>query len=231
VHHLRQLVHSLTHSAAVPEKVDEAIKEFRYVNYSLLTRSGRRRVTKDRESSIVSDVGVELHSKVMSPEGEGEISPLDWTAVAEAVESQAFHYHGAARSDPLKAHHRNVLKVANMYDWGLAQIYDQETREPMAKDPRHDPSILNRDIITQASIFRKLEQMETSLLAHQSQPIQNIVPPLHPPPSPSNTPTTSHSTKRFNTYDKPSRQPRSARSKSKRPRRGATGHASAAYGP
>ena len=195
--------HSLTHSPAIPEKVDEAIKELRYIDYSLLTRSGRGMMIKSDDSS------------------------LGWVAAAKTVEGRTFHYHGAARSDPLKAHHGNVMQVAWRYDWGTAQIYDQKTRELMANDPRHDPSVLNQDIITQANIFHRVEQMEKSMFAHQSQSIQNIVPPLHAPPSLSNVPTTSHSTKRFNPYDKAGRQPRSARSKPRRPRRGATGHHSA----
>lgn len=198
--------HSLTHSPAIPEKVDEAIKELRYIDYSLLTRSGRGMVTKSGDSS------------------------LDWVVAARTVEGRTFHYHGAARSDPLKAHHGHVAQVACKYGWGLAQIYDQKTRELMAKDPRHDPSILNQDIITEANIFCRMEQLKASMLAHQSQSIQSIVPPLHAPPSLSNVPTMSHSTKRFNPYDKAGRQPKSAMPKPRRPRRRATGYTSEDYG-
>jgi len=81
--------------------------------------------------------------------GEGYISPIEWLAASGAVEKKTLEYHGTARSDPLKAHHRNVLKITRVCDWGAAQIYDKERRELMAGDLRYDPSIINQDIVAQ----------------------------------------------------------------------------------
>lgn len=110
--------------SAIPERVDEQIRNLDYVDYSSLSRSSRQ--TMDPEDGVI-----------------------DWIATAGAVEKRTFEYHGAARSNPLKVHHRNVLELARRYNWRVACTYDRRTRELMADDKRHDPTTVNHHLVLQ----------------------------------------------------------------------------------
>jgi hypothetical protein len=130
----------LTLLSAIPRRVDDAIKKLRYIDYSLLSRSSREQATRDDEGLVVTNGRVELKSKAMTPGEDGEMSQIEWLAAAGTVVERTLEHHGAARSDLLKLHHRNVLEVARSYEWETARIYDMKTRGLMASDPRHDPS-------------------------------------------------------------------------------------------
>ena len=210
--------------------IDEAIQELRYVDYSLLSRLTREKAATARARAV----------DALNPD-EGDIGPIEWLAISKAVEKKTREHHGAARSDPLKVHHRNVLKIGRVYDWGTARIYDERTRELMASDTRHDPSIVHQDLVTQAIIFRRMEKTKTDLLSQHSQHLrpptssypssvspQNVVSPLAPPLA--NITGVSSPARRFNPYDQSGRPPKSTQPDLKCFRCGVTGHLSSECG-
>ena len=71
-----------------------------------------------------------------------ENSPIDWLAAAETVERRRFEHHGAARSDPLKAHYKIISRLAREYD---SCAYGKRT-----SDTRYDPTILSQSLVAQA---------------------------------------------------------------------------------
>jgi hypothetical protein len=61
-----------------------------------------------------------------------------------------FRCRGTARSNPLNAHHRNVLELVKRYDLRVACDYDRKIRELMAYDKRYDPSAVKPCMVLQA---------------------------------------------------------------------------------
>ena len=215
----------LTRSSAVPKRIDEAIKKLRYIDYSLLARSAREKAAKDDETLVITDGRVVMKSKVMNAEEEREISQFEWLAAAQTVEKKTLEYHGTARSEPLKAHHKNVLELTNSNDWGPARIYDKKIRELMAGDLQHDPSVVNQQVLNKAALDFEVEKAKASLFAQQSMLLRSPTsaypaPTLFPntasqfsPTSPSQHSPPGSFSKRFNPYDQAGRQSRPNRSK------------------
>jgi len=115
-------------SFSVPKKVDDAIKQFRYVNYSLLSSERRERAAKEEESLVMSGGHLQLASKTMHPADEDDINYLEWTVASKTVERRTLHFHGTTRTDALKAHHENVSAMAVRYThWGQNCIYPEDT--------------------------------------------------------------------------------------------------------
>jgi hypothetical protein len=213
----------LTPLSAISRRVDDAIKKLRYIDYSLLSRE---QAARDDEGLVVVNGRVELKSEAMTPGEDGEISQIEWLAAAETVVEKTLEYHGVARSDPLKIHHRNVLEVAMSYEWETARIYDMKTRGLMASDPRHDPSTINLSLVTQANFT----YLSAKALAAQQPQLLRAPASSYPSSIHSTLPSaggSSSSTRRFNPYDQAGRQFRSAKPASRCFRCGVTGHASA----
>ena len=89
----------------------------------------------------------------------------------------------------------------------------------MAMDPRHDCTVLDNDIVTEATIASR---SQSELSAGRS-----ALPPPYPPSSLSQATMTPSSAKRFHPYDQSSRQPKSVKLSQRCFRCGATGHMSA----
>lgn len=180
----------------------------------MLSRSVREKAAEDDEFLIIVDGRAELKSKPMYPNEEGEMSLIDWIAAAETVEEMTLQCHGVARADPLKAHHWNVLVITRSYGWGPARFYDKRTREHMASDPRHNPSVLNHSLVIEASTVHGLERAKASLLTQQFQFPQHTAFP-GPIPPPLNVTPTQPPSKRFTPYDPSNRPQKPAKSNRK----------------
>jgi hypothetical protein len=166
-------------------------------------------------------------SRDTAPEDKQDISVIDWMAVSETVESVTLKHHGSARSEALKAHHKIVWELMKTYDWAIACYYDRMTRELMAKDTRHDPTIVNQSLVSQA-IF-KCGMAETNARLAAQEIHSSRLPAFSYPPSTSTSPTlSSSSTKRFAPYDSSSRQSRHTRPPPRCFRCGVNGHLPAA---
>ena len=149
------------------------------------------------------DGSIELTSKPMRPDQD----QVEWCAAAKTVELKTSEYHGDARADALRMHHRNVIALALDYNWSMALFYDQRTRELMAEDPRHDPRPKNYNLILMA--YARCQR------APDSVPIPS--PPSSHQPNP----------KRFSPYDNSSRASRISKPNVKCFRCEAPGHISA----
>lgn len=159
----------------------------------------------------------------MIPDDGSGISQIEWIAASRTAESLILKYHGSARSEALKAHHKIVLELTRRYDWGLAYYYDRRTRALMAKDPRHDPTIVNQYLVIEATTKRGMAETNAMLATLRSPLPQQ--PTFSCPPSTSASPTPSpSSTKRFAPYDSSGRQSRHTRSPPKCFRCGVIGH-------
>ena len=155
----------------------------------------------------------------MNLDDEVEISQIDWFAAAESVEIKTLEYHGEARANALKAHHRNVRQLAITFDWRIACVYDRRTRGIMAHDTRHDPTSIDQVLVLQASID----------LAPMRPDIWSSAAPLSAYPSPSSlVPIHSPSpSRRYSPFDQSGRQSRSSKPQWRCFRCGNTGHLSA----
>ena len=209
-----------TFSFPVPKKVDDAIKQFRYVNYSLLCSAHREREAREEQSLVVSNGRIEVSSRSMHPADEGNISYLEWQAASKTVEKRMLHFHGEARTESLKQHHANVAMLALRYAWPTAQIYDKTNREFVAMDPQHDIAALNIALITEATLVPRLALPDAG-------PTRNAFSPPYPPSSSSQASLASAPAKRYHPYDQSGRQPKSSRNNQRCFRCGATGHQSA----
>lgn len=217
---------SLTHVLAVPKKVEDAIKKFRYIDYSLLVRASREGATRDDETLSVSDGRVELTAKAMKPSDETELGQFEWLAAAQTVEKKTLEHLGAERADALRAHHENILSLSNTYDWKVACAYDRRTRELVANDPRHDLVVINQNLVIQANSNVAAAKANASALAlHAS--VSRMTPSFQPSPSSLGPVRSSTPARRFSPFDQSGRQSRTPRTQGKCFRCGAVGHMSA----
>ncbi|KAF9792512.1 hypothetical protein BJ322DRAFT_1207109, partial [Thelephora terrestris] len=157
---------------SVPKKIDDAFKKLRYVDYSLLARSSREAPAKEEGSLVWTDGQVGIKSKVMSALDEGDIDLIDWGAASETAEMKIREYHGAARAEQLRAHHRNVVLISRSYAWAPARSYDKQIRQLVASDTAHDLTDLNQ--ITSQWYAEKAQAGSSSQqarLLHPSRPL------------------------------------------------------------
>ena len=169
---------------------------------------------------MVAGNQIDMKSKSMDPSDEREMDQLDWLAAAKSVKERTLAHHGTKRSEPLHSHHEIVLEIARSYDWSTARSYDKKVRKLMDGDPRHDPSIFNQRLVTQAHLQHAADKVRLDVLAHsqstwwppvyQPPSLSSRPFPSHPPPSQSNTISTSPRFSPYNSMDRPSRQSRSS---------------------
>jgi hypothetical protein len=135
-------------AAAVPPKVDEAFKAFKYVPYSTLTSSARWQAIRSGEEAFTISASGSLTAKGLDRRNERSITLSDWIGAANAAEDRTGHYHGAARARALKAHHSVVLGLSRSHSWDVAVEYDIQQREMVAQHPQHDLSQLDDRALT-----------------------------------------------------------------------------------
>ena len=214
----------LTHGIVVPKRVEEAIRNLRYVDYSLLSRSARERAPREDDGLFLTEGGrVEIRGKMMSLDDEKDMSEVEWLVASEMVVNKTREIHGDARADPLAQHHRNVLELANTYSWAAARIYDKRTRELMAGDSRHDPTGVDIPLVQQSVIQHATQKFQASML--EQLPQQR--PPSYRTSSFASSSSASSdipSAKRFTPYDQKGRRDKASRPNPKCFRCGAHGH-------
>ncbi|KAG2144461.1 hypothetical protein DEU56DRAFT_754133, partial [Suillus clintonianus] len=133
---------------AVPPKVDEAFKAFKYVPYSTLTSSARWQAIRSGEEAFTISASGSLMAKGLDRRNERSITLSDWIGAADAAEDRTEHYHGVARAKALKAHHSVVLGLSRSHSWDVAVEYDIQQREMVAQHPQHDLSQLDDRALT-----------------------------------------------------------------------------------
>ncbi|KAG1727420.1 hypothetical protein EDB19DRAFT_1833115 [Suillus lakei] len=133
---------------AVPPKVDEAFKAFKYVPYSVLTSSAQWQAIRSGEEAFTISASGSLMAKGLDRRNERSITLSDWIGAADAAEERTEHYHGAVRARALKAHHSVVLGLSRSHSWDMEVEYDIQQREMVAQHLQHDLSQLDDKALT-----------------------------------------------------------------------------------
>ena len=132
---------------AIPTKVEEAFKAFRYVPYVALTPAARQRAARGEEEFTFNIQGG-IVAKGLDRRNEKSISAVEWYAASHAAEELTSFYHGKSREEDLTAHHRHVMDLACSHTWEVAMEYDIQQREAVARNPVHDLSTIDHAALT-----------------------------------------------------------------------------------
>ncbi|KAG2128360.1 uncharacterized protein EDB93DRAFT_1268396 [Suillus bovinus] len=97
---------------AIPLKVEEAFKQYRYVPYTALTHAARSKAFLRGEDSAFIFTQDRLAAKGLDRANELLIVTVDWIAAAKAAEDRTLHYWGEARASALVSHHLVVLDIS-----------------------------------------------------------------------------------------------------------------------
>jgi hypothetical protein len=143
----KQSSYELSLISAIPPKVDEAFKSFRYVPYSSLTLSSRVRAARGEEDVVFNAQGG-LTIKSLDRRNERSISTVDWHAAARAAEERIRFYHGNVRAEAFSVHHKLVMDLGRSHNWETAMEYDIQQRDAVALNPSHDLGSLDLAALT-----------------------------------------------------------------------------------
>ena len=100
--------------SAIPLKVDEAFKNFRYVPYSSLSLAARLKAARGEEDIVFNAQGG-LTIRSLDRRNEKSISTVDWHAAARAAEERIRFHHGAGRAEAFAAHHKLVMDLGRSH--------------------------------------------------------------------------------------------------------------------
>ena len=147
-------------AAAIPPKVDDAFKNFRYVPYSSLSLAARVKAARGEEDFVFNSLRG-LTVKSLDRRNEKLISTVDWHAAACAAEERIRFHHGDARATAFAAHHKLVMDLGRSHGWDIAMEYDVQQREVAALNPSHDLSSLDMAALTLIATHPVLHQSAT----------------------------------------------------------------------
>ena len=133
--------------SAIPPKVDDAFKNFRYVPYSSLTLASRIKAAR-REEDLVFNAQGGLTARSLDRRNEKSISTVDWHAAARAAEEWIRFHHGDIRADAFSIHHKLIMDLGRSHSWEIAMEYDIQQRDAVALNPSHDLGSLNLAALT-----------------------------------------------------------------------------------
>ena len=125
-------------STAVPPKVEEAFKQYRYVPYTSLTHAARSRAYLRGEESSFIFTPDGLTAKGLDRSNELTIPTVDWIAASRCAEERTLHYWGEERSSALASHHAVVLDIGRTHGWPVAMHYDVQQRELAHANHEHN---------------------------------------------------------------------------------------------
>jgi hypothetical protein len=132
---------------AIPPKVEDAFKSFKYVPYSALTHAACARAAEGEEDFVINSQGG-LSAKPLDGKDKKSISIVDWLSAAATAEDRTCFHHGDARADALGAHHKFVQELARLHGWHIAVEYDVLQRFLTVQNPRHDLGTLDPDAVS-----------------------------------------------------------------------------------
>lgn len=144
-------------SAAVPRKIENAVKNGDYIPYSQLVPSARATAAPEHDSILSALAG----PQALDRSGEYAISAHDWISVAGTVEGLVLKYHGETRAAALRAHHALVPRLASLLDWTAALKYDIGERDMARSVPQLDLGSVN-----QARLAHVTADYHRRLMAH-----------------------------------------------------------------
>lgn len=147
----RRSVPSDTLLIAIPPKVEEAFKLYRYVPYTTLTHAARSKAFLHGEDSSFVFTSDGLMAKGLDRSNELLVSTVDWIAAAKAAEERTTHYWGPERGAALVLHHLVVLDIGRTHGWSVAMHYDVQQRELAHANHEHNLEGLDIAALTLAN--------------------------------------------------------------------------------
>jgi hypothetical protein len=133
--------------SAIPPKVNEAFKAYKYVPYTAMSHLARLRAARGEEDYMVNAQGG-LTAKGLDRRDENQIEWPDWQAAAHAAEDCIREHHGEVRAKAFASHHRTVMDLTRLHGWKVAVEYDIQQREAAAFNPAHDLTSLDLQAFT-----------------------------------------------------------------------------------
>ncbi|KAG0691631.1 hypothetical protein DFH29DRAFT_1010584 [Suillus ampliporus] len=137
--------------AAMPPKVEDAFKQYRYVPYTALTHAARSKANLRGEDSSFVFTQDGLTAKGLDHSNELSIMTVDWIGAAKAAEERTLHYWGEDRALALVSHHLVVLDIGRTHNWLVAMHYDVQQRELAHANHEHNLAGLDVAALTIAN--------------------------------------------------------------------------------
>lgn len=160
-------------TAAIPTKVEEAFKLYRYVPYTALTHAARSRAHLRGEDSSFVFTQDGLTAKGLDRSSELSIVTVDWIGAAKAAEERTLHYWGADRASALTSHHLVVLDIGRTHGWLVAMHYDVQQRE--LAHTNHEHNLAGLDVAALTIANNKVAS-SVSFAAHPNTPTKRSAP-------------------------------------------------------
>ncbi|KAG1779493.1 hypothetical protein EV702DRAFT_1195454 [Suillus placidus] len=136
---------------AIPLKVEEAFKHYRYVPYTALTHAARSKAFLRGEDSSFVFTQDGLTAKGLDRTNELSIATVDWVAAARAAEDRTLNHWGEVRASALISHHLVVLDIGRTHGWAVAMHYDVQQRELAHANHEHNLAGLDVAALTIAN--------------------------------------------------------------------------------
>lgn len=159
--------------AIIPPKVEEALKQYKYVPYIAITPAAHLHAFRSGDEAFSFNNQGNLIAKGLDRSKERAIKFHEWLTASRAVEERITALHGASRGAAFASHHKVVSELASSHGWEIAHEYDITQRELAAQNPAHNLTGLDMNALTLVA---------TQAAARIALVAQQIAHP--PPPSP-----------------------------------------------
>ena len=132
---------------AIPPKVEEVFRLFRYMPYTSLSTLACVKVSHGKDEVILNLSGG-FSVKSLDWRNEKSISVVEWHAAARVAKERTRFHHGEARADTLALHHKVVMDLGHAHSWEVAVEYDIQQCELSSLNPTHDLNSLDATALT-----------------------------------------------------------------------------------
>ena len=127
--------------------VEQGFAQFEYILYICLAGLAKLTAMMGDKHMIIAAQGT-LVVKGLDHTNETSITLMTWSEASNvAVERTRTHW-GEKQASNLSSHHAIVLKIAYVYTWTTAMLYDIQQREALALDPTHDLSTIDATAVS-----------------------------------------------------------------------------------
>lgn len=134
--------------AVIPPKVEDALRQYKYVPYLAITPAARLHAARNGDEAFSFNTQGNIVAKGLDRSRERTIKFHDWLTASRAVEERITFYHGANRGAAFVSHHKIVSELTSSHGWEIAQEYDIAQRELAAQNPAHNLTGLDTNALT-----------------------------------------------------------------------------------
>lgn len=134
--------------AIIPPKVEDALRQYKYVPYLAITPAARLHAARNGDEAFSFNTQGNIVAKGLDRSRERTIKFHDWLTASRAVEERITFYHGANRGAAFVSHHKIVSELTSSHGWEIAQEYDIAQRELAAQNPAHNLTGLDTNALT-----------------------------------------------------------------------------------